>query len=109
MVSMKINGIEVQGIRRVHIEDLCGNAEKVWNRIEFTGKGGFYWRYHIREGLGEIKESDLVVADDKILDLIRWVFIPSAGYNARIKGDTVYAKVVSQQGRAWRWGYNDQI
>jgi len=99
---MKINGVEVQGIRKVHIEDVRGNAEKIWYREPASG-GGFYWQQVIPH-INEPFAGHLVVKDEVILDMIRRVFIPSAGYNARIKGDTVYVKVERQDGVVWRWG-----
>lgn len=99
---MKINGIEVQGIRKVHIEDIVGRAEKVWYREPAAG-GGFYWQQvipHIEEPFA----GHTIVKDEKILDLIRWVFVREAWYDARVKGDTVYVKVTTKNGTVWKWG-----
>jgi hypothetical protein len=103
---MKINGIEVQGIRRVHIEDTVGRAQKVWCR-EPVDEGGFFWKQVI-PAIKDPCTGPLIEKDEVILDLIRWVFSPYAGYTARIKGDTIYVKVSSWRDIVWQWGSENE-
>lgn len=98
---MKINGVEVQGIRRVHIEDVVGKAEKVWMRIGRCS-GGYFWDDMVSRG-SEVKYFDRCVDDETILGLIRFAFRHRHRLKTRVKLDTVYIKVRRQDGLVWLW------
>jgi hypothetical protein len=110
---VKIGDIEVQGVRRVHIEDMTDHTDTTWDRVPehrtHYGETRFFWRA-TRTGTAESEcvKVSRKVPDEIILNLIRWVFKNHAnGYNPRIKGDTVYVKISGcadkRKSAIWNW------
>ena len=114
---MKINGIEVQGIRKVHIEYEKGRSARLWNRIPSKDtfphpdgyglvppdyKQDFVWCGHqdiVRYGRVQF------LPDNLVLNMIKWLFENQTKYpRLRIKGDTIYVKVDNTGGRLWSMG-----
>jgi len=84
---MKINGVEVQGIRRVCIEDRQSGIEKLWVRI--PSKDSFIWDYKMGEEYYQRQRPDR-----EMVSFIRFAFANPERYDGvRIHGNTVYVKV----------------
>lgn len=113
---MKINGIDVQGIRRLHIEDEKRRVAKVWNRVHKADtiihpdgyclvhpdwKQEFVWVGYLD---GEYSRM-CVLPDNIIINAIKWSFENQNKYpRLRIKGDTIYVKIENTEGRLWNMG-----
>lgn len=84
---MKINGVEIQGIRRVCIEDLQSGIVKTWVRVP-TGDS-FVWDYKLNGEYHQRQRPDV-----EMVRFIRFAFANQHLYSGvRIYGITVHVKL----------------